>query len=89
MEILNEHQITFLANYFFCAHSYRQILVPQDYPESLKNVDEIAHQLGTNNTDGYALYCVITEWSDGLADPMLNIMENMLDLYVTYKREAK
>jgi len=84
--ILSEEQIIFLANYFYVAHHYRQILVPQDYPEPLKNVDEIAHQLRINNTDGYALYCVITEWSDGLADPMLNIMENMLDLYVTYKK---
>jgi len=84
--ILNEEQIIFLANYFYAAHHYRQILVPQDYPEPLKNADEIAHQLRTNNTDGYALYCVIADWSDGLADPMLNIMENMLDLYVTYKK---
>lgn len=86
MEILNEHQIVFLANYFFCAHSFRQIMHPEDYEQSIKTAEEIAHQLRVNNTDGYALYCVITEWSDGLADPMLNIMENMLDLYVTYKK---
>lgn len=73
----------FLANYFYAAHHYRQIMVPQDYPEPLKKADEIAHQLRTNNTDGHALYHVITDWSDGLADPMLNIMENMLDLYAT------
>jgi len=86
MEILSEHQIAFLANYFFAAHSYRQIMVPEDYHLGLKTADEIAHQLRTNNTDGYALYQVIADWSEGLADPMLNIMENMLDLYVTYKR---
>jgi len=86
MEILNEYQIAFLANYFFAAHSYRQIMVPEDYQQPLKPAEEIAHQLRVNNTDAYALYSVISEWSDGLADPMLNIMENMLDLYVTYKK---
>lgn len=86
MPILSEEQILFLAAYFFAAHTYRQIIEPEDYPEPVKSAQEIAHQLRTNNTDGYALYTVVTDWSNGLADPMLNLFENMLDLYATSKK---
>lgn len=81
MTIFSEEQIIYLAHYFFAAHSFRMIMEPEKYPESLKPVTEIAHQLRTNNTDAYALYQVISDWAEGLADPMLTMIENLLDYF--------
>lgn len=78
--IFSENQITFLATYFFTAHTYNQIINPEAYPEPVKPILEIAHQIRTNVTDAEALYKVFTDWTNDLNDPMLIMLENLLDL---------
>lgn len=80
MTILSENQIIYLSTYFFTAHTYNEIINPGAYPEPIKPIHEIAHQLRVNNTDAEALYHVYADWERNLNDPAICLIGNLLDL---------